>query len=46
MRLFDDVAATDDHDPTRPYAELWMGTYPSAPSSLLAIASDDGGLLN
>uniref|UniRef100_A0A0E0MQW0 Mannose-6-phosphate isomerase n=1 Tax=Oryza rufipogon TaxID=4529 RepID=A0A0E0MQW0_ORYRU len=31
-------ANADDHgpDPARPYAELWMGTHPSAPSSLLA----------
>lgn len=29
-------------DPTRPYAELWMGTHPSAPSSL---RDDGGGLL-
>ena len=33
----------DDQDPdlARPYAELWMGTHPSGPSTLL----DDGELL-
>jgi hypothetical protein len=37
------VARLADHnpDPARPYAELWMGTHPSGPSSLV----DDGSLL-
>ncbi|XP_062192263.1 mannose-6-phosphate isomerase 1-like [Phragmites australis] len=33
-------AGDPDPDPDRPYAELWMGTHPSAPSTLL-----DGGAL-
>uniref|UniRef100_A0A0E0JDL1 mannose-6-phosphate isomerase n=1 Tax=Oryza punctata TaxID=4537 RepID=A0A0E0JDL1_ORYPU len=37
------AAADDDPDTARPYAELWMGTHPSAPSSLLAAAANDGG---
>ncbi|KAG2595932.1 mannose-6-phosphate isomerase 1-like [Panicum virgatum] len=32
--------AARDPDPSRPYAELWMGTHPSGPSTLL-----DGGEL-
>ncbi|RCV24468.1 hypothetical protein SETIT_5G087000v2 [Setaria italica] len=32
--------ADQDPDPARPYAELWMGTHPSGPSTLL-----DGGAL-
>ncbi|KAL6589872.1 hypothetical protein ACP70R_050186 [Stipagrostis hirtigluma subsp. patula] len=35
------LAGDADPDPARPYAELWMGTHPSAPSTLL----EDGGLL-
>jgi hypothetical protein len=35
------LAGNPDADPARPYAELWMGTHPSAPSKLL----DDGTLL-
>ncbi|NP_001140535.1 Mannose-6-phosphate isomerase 1-like [Zea mays] len=34
--------ADQNPDPARPYAELWMGTHPSAPSTLL----DDGTLLS
>ena len=33
--------AAQDPDPARPYAELWIGTHPSGPSTLL----DDGELL-
>jgi mannose-6-phosphate isomerase len=33
--------ADRDPDPARPYAELWMGTHPSGPSTLL----DAGGPL-
>lgn len=33
--------ADQDPDPPRPYAELWMGTHPSGPSTLL----HDGALL-
>ncbi|PAN32037.1 hypothetical protein PAHAL_5G458500 [Panicum hallii] len=33
--------AAQDPDPARPYAELWMGTHPSGPSTFL----DDGELL-
>jgi mannose-6-phosphate isomerase len=36
------LAGVPDPDPARPYAELWMGTHPSAPSTLL----DDGELLS
>ncbi|GJN05938.1 hypothetical protein PR202_ga23617 [Eleusine coracana subsp. coracana] len=35
------LAGVPDPDPTRPYAELWMGTHPSGPSTLL----HDGTLL-
>uniref|UniRef100_A0A0D9UWC3 Mannose-6-phosphate isomerase n=1 Tax=Leersia perrieri TaxID=77586 RepID=A0A0D9UWC3_9ORYZ len=35
----------DESDPARPYAELWMGTHPSAPSTLLTSASGGGELL-
>ncbi|CAN6183692.1 unnamed protein product [Urochloa humidicola] len=33
------LSAEESDDPTRPYAELWMGTHPTAPSSLLVDAS-------
>ena len=33
--------ADQNPDPARPYAELWMGTHPSGPSTLLG----DGALL-
>uniref|UniRef100_A0A0E0BWF3 Mannose-6-phosphate isomerase n=1 Tax=Oryza meridionalis TaxID=40149 RepID=A0A0E0BWF3_9ORYZ len=39
------LSDADDPDPARPYAELWMGTHPSAPSSLLAADNGGGGLL-
>lgn len=35
------LAGVPDPDPARPYAELWMGTHPSGPSTLL----HDGTLL-
>lgn len=28
------LAAGDDVDPSKPYAELWMGTHPSGPSTI------------